>query len=241
MEDLRRSHGFQRGRELLNKNLILIKKSKTNKFNFLLKRIPAAAVPVSTMAHVKLDTPVKDFVVNVLLDSLAHFAKKVNQKKNRWVGGKYTLDNCFYFVSACSLDFEDGIGGWERTGTAFDNQPTFGDNPKARNRESAKQQGNWWIGGAELRPKESVLPGKQPPDADLPQGTLTSPCFQIVGHNISFLIGGGCELNEIRAELIVNNKVGISHCIMRCNISLPVFFLRQHRYAKLIYNYSMEA
>ena len=160
------------------------------------------------MALVKLDTPIKDFVANVLLDSLAHFAKKVNQKKkNRWVGGKYTLDNCFYFVSACSLDFEDGIGGWERTGTAFDNQPTFGDNPKARKRESARQQGNWWIGGAELRPKESADPGKQPPHADVPQGTLTSPCFQIVGHNISFLIGGGCELNEIRAELIVKNKV----------------------------------
>ena len=175
--------------------------------HFFPNRILAAAVPVTTMALVKLDTPIKDFVANVLLDSLAHFAKKVNQKKNRWVGGKYTLDNCFYFVSACSLDFEDGIGGWERTGTAFDNQPTFGDNPKARNRESAKQQGNWWIGGAELRPKESAPPGKQPPDADLPQGTLTSPCFQIVGHNISFLIGGGCELNEIRAELIVKNKV----------------------------------
>ena len=113
----------------------------------------------------------------------------------------------FVFNVACSLDFEDGIGGWERTGTAFDNQPTFGDNPKARNRESAKQQGNWWIGGAEYRPKESAPPGKQPPNADLHQGTLTSPCFQIVGHNISFLIGGGCELNEIRAELIVKNKV----------------------------------
>ena len=194
--------------------------------HFFPNRILAAALPVTTMALVKLDTPIKDFVANVLLDSLAHFAKKVNQKKkkNRWVGGKYTLDNCFYFVSACSLDFEDGIGGWVKSGTAFDNQPTFGDNPKARKRESARQQENWWIGGAELRPKESAPPGKQPPDADLPQGTLTSPCFQIVGHNISFLIGGGCEINEIRAELIVNHKVGTSNCIMRCNISLPVFF-----------------
>ena len=57
--------------------------SETIKFNFLLKRIPAAAVPVSTMAHVKLVTLVKDFVVNVQLDSLAHFAKKVNQKKKK--------------------------------------------------------------------------------------------------------------------------------------------------------------
>ena len=113
------------------------------------------------------------------------------------------------------------------TGTAFIYQPTFGDNPKARNRKSAQQQGNWWIGGAELRPKESADAGKQPPHADVPQGTLTSPCFQILGHNISFLIGGGCEINEIRAELIVNNKVGISNCVMCCNISLPVFFIRE--------------
>lgn len=52
--------------------------------------------------------------------------------------------------TACSFDFEDGIGGWEKTGTAFDNQPTFGDNPTARDREPAKQQGDWWIGGTEV-------------------------------------------------------------------------------------------
>ena len=45
------------------------------------------------------------------------------------------------------------------TGTAFIYQPTFGDNPIERGRESAQQLGNWWIGGAELRPKESALPG----------------------------------------------------------------------------------
>ena len=115
------------------------------------------------------------------MDSIPHDNHRVFRRMKIFV---------FIYV-ACSFDFEDGIGGWERTGTAFDNQPTFGDNPKARNRKSAKQQGNWWIGGAELRPKESALPGKQPHDVDSPQGTLTSPCFQIVGHNISFLIGGG--------------------------------------------------
>ena len=122
---------------------------------------------------------------------------------------------CFFFSFpffvlnvACSFDFEDGIGGWEMTGRAFIYQPTFGDNPKARDRESAQQQGDWWVGGAEKRPRKSDAPGGQHPDkADPPQGTLISPCFRIVGRDISFLIGGGCTISDIRAELIVNNQV----------------------------------
>ena len=94
------------------------------------------------------------------------------------------------------------------TGRAFINQPTFGDNPAARGRESAQQQGDWWIGGAENRPSENDDSGRQHLDgADPPQGTLISPCFRIVGINISFLIGGGCTISDIRAERIVNNQV----------------------------------
>ena len=40
-------------------------------------RILAAAVPVTTMVLVKLDTLIKDFVANVHWVSLAHTAKKV--------------------------------------------------------------------------------------------------------------------------------------------------------------------
>ncbi|PFX11904.1 Pikachurin [Stylophora pistillata] len=117
----------------------------------------------------------------------------------------FTGVNC---KKACSFDFEDGIGAWEMTGRAFIYQPTFGDNPKARKRETAKQQGDWWIGGSERRPTKSDPAGNLNPDgADKPNGTLTSPCFRIVGKSISFLIGGGCTMAEVRAELIVNNKV----------------------------------
>ena len=42
---------------------------------------------------------------------------------------------------------------------------------------------------------------------DTPTGTLTSPCFKIIGGHISFLIGGGCDIKTVRAELIVDNKV----------------------------------
>ena len=44
---------------------------------------------------------------------------------------------------------------------------------------------------------------------DRPQGTITSPPFEIMGSLIAFLIGGGCDINSVRAELIVNNKVRI--------------------------------
>ena len=108
------------------------------------------------------------------------------------------------------------------TGRAFINQPTFGDNPAARNRESAQQQGDWWIGGAENRPSENDAPTGQHPDgADPPQGTLISPCFRIVGRDISCLIGGGCTIRDIRAELFVNNQVRLfTLTIMFCLITL---------------------
>ena len=172
------------------------------------------------MALVKLDTLIKDFVVNVLQGSLAHTAIKVIECKTvEWTECNHRIFwgmtisfffsfPFFVFNVACSFDFEDGIGGWEMTGRAFIYQPTFGDNPKARGRESAQQQGDWWIGGAEDRPSENDAPAGQHPDgADPPQGTLISPCFRIVGRDISFLIGGGCTISDIRAELIVNNQV----------------------------------
>lgn len=88
-------------------------------------------------------------------------------------------------------DFETGdLRGWIKTGNAFDYQPTLGDNPKARNRESSNHQGRWWIGGYE---KYQGKPGQKPGDTqgDEPTGTLTSTPFIIRGDRISFLIGGG--------------------------------------------------
>jgi hypothetical protein len=88
-------------------------------------------------------------------------------------------------------DFETGdLRGWARTGNAFDHQPTLGDNPKARNRESSNHQGKWWIGGYE---RYQGKPGQNPGDVqgDEPTGTLTSTPFLIRGDRISFLIGGG--------------------------------------------------
>ena len=107
------------------------------------------------------------------------------------------------------FDFENGIGGWTKTGTVFDNQPTYGDNPTARNRDQpAEQQGDFWIGGFENRPSKEAPAGEI--QGDEPQGTLTSPPLKIMGKAISFLIGGGCDMNTVRAELIIDGEVRLS-------------------------------
>ena len=88
----------------------------------------------------------------------------------------------------------------------FNNQPTFGDNPTARSRgQPSKHQGDWWIGGYENRPSKEAQPGAT--QGDSPTGRLTSPRFRIIGRNILFLIGGGCDVDLIRAELLVNVEV----------------------------------
>ena len=55
------------------------------------------------------------------------------------------------FARAFNNDFETGdLTDWEKTGTAFDFQPTWGDNPTARNRgQPSEHQGDWWLGLAE--------------------------------------------------------------------------------------------
>ena len=114
--------------------------------------------------------------------------------------------NLRFFLEVCKFDFEDGIDGWDKTGTAFNNQPTYGDNPTARGHSSpANQQGDWWIGGYEDRPSKETPPGLS--QGDEPLGTLTFPPFTIIGKNISFLIGGACDESFSRAELIVKGLV----------------------------------
>jgi TonB family protein len=110
-------------------------------------------------------------------------------------------------LNGTSWDFEsDGLSGWTQTGDAFKFQPTFEDNPTARNRgQASNHQGQYWIGTCEKRPLPSDPPGQI--QGDGPQGTLTSQPFTIQKPTISFLIGGGCDISVERVELFVDGQV----------------------------------
>ena len=128
-------------------------------------------------------------------------------------------------------DFETGdLTDWEKTGTAFDFQPTWGDNPTARNRgQPSQHQGDWWLGLAERYqgPDKGADLGQSPGDMqlndagavapDYPQGTLTSIKFTIVGDTMNFLMGGGtrpwgtpepCCVNLVIDEEVVRSATG---------------------------------
>ena len=116
-------------------------------------------------------------------------------------------------------DFETGdLTDWEKDGEAFDFQPTWGDNPTARNRgQPSEHQGDWWLGLAEKYqgPDKGAKLGQKPGDladgVDAPQGTLTSIEFTIVGETMNFLIGGGNRAWDTAepccVNLVINNKV----------------------------------
>ena len=122
--------------------------------------------------------------------------------------------------------FETGLlTGWSRTGTAFEYQPTFGDNTYLRpiytpvdqttgiraTPESSNLRGRYYIATYEQRPGTSTNFEVSDPNfyqaqvqGDGPQGTLSSNVFMIYGDRISFLIGGGCRIESIYVELVVD-------------------------------------
>jgi len=103
-------------------------------------------------------------------------------------------------------DFESGtLDGWEKKGSSFNNQPTYGDNPTARHRgQPSSHEGNYWIGTFENRPTPDGNAGAE--QGDGPKGVLTSEPFIIEKPSITFLIGGGCNINAERAELVINGE-----------------------------------
>lgn len=125
-----------------------------------------------------------------------------------------SFDQSIQAATNITWDFETGdLRGWESTGDAFKTQPTYGDNPKVRHRESSKHQGDYWIGGYENRHSSSDPAGKT--QGDGPQGTLTSEPFTIMKPTIRFLIGGGCS-NQERVELLIDSQV-VLQATGKCN------------------------
>ena len=133
---------------------------------------------------------------------------------------------------AFNNDFETGdLTDWEKEGVAFDFQPTWGDNPTARNRgQPSQHQGDWWLGlyekyqGPKIGKKLGQNPGGT--QGDGPQGTLTSMEFTIVGKTMNFLIGGGnhpwkddpgpCSVNlEINGKVVLTSTGNATETMIR--------------------------
>ena len=138
---------------------------------------------------------------------------------------------------AFNNDFETGdLTDWETDGVAFDFQPTWGDNPTARNRgQPSQHQGDWWLGlyekyqGPDKGKKLKQNPGGT--QGDGPQGTLTSMEFTIVGKTMNFLIGGGnhpwkddplpCSVNlEINGKVVLTSTGNATETMIRAEWDL---------------------
>lgn len=169
-------------------------------------------------------------------------------------GSVLALDNDALLVGApraigsstTTWDFETGdLSGWVRTGTAFDDQPTFGDGPAFRQSaeadimgssssmriegdksRSARPRGRYFVGTAEARPG-SPNDYQQPSPAlagtfdgsDAAIGTLTSEAVPLpYGESlyVSFLVGGGCDPLAVYIEVLIDG-VSVDRETGRCN------------------------
>lgn len=91
-------------------------------------------------------------------------------------------------------DFEEGsLRNWTLEGSAFQNQPTFGDNVVKRTNRIANHGGDFWIGTYENNPVEASarrdISGSI--QGDEPVGSLVSTEFVIEQPVIRFMVGGG--------------------------------------------------
>ena len=160
-------------------------------------------------------------------------------------GSSLAIDGDYIAVGAVSSststtstwNFEDGdLRGWFATGTAFQYQPTFGDNTYLRPIYAASSKripvgagqhsnlvGRYFIGTFDKRPGSSDdfrVPDLSYPQGnaqgDLPMGTLTSQTFSIRGRRITLLIGGGCDVYHTYVELLVDGQ-GVARLSGACS------------------------
>jgi hypothetical protein len=132
-------------------------------------------------------------------------------------GGTRTIDPRTAGALLTNWDFENGLRGWTATGTAFANQPTYGDNVSIT-RVNGRMvslggdywkgpypvgvHGNYWIGTYEKRPSPDARWGDV--QGDQPTGTLISQPFPIRGGHLSFLVGGGNDATRVSVDLVMS-------------------------------------
>lgn len=89
-------------------------------------------------------------------------------------------------------DFEKGSQfNWHAEGDAFIDQPTKGDNTKARGVERCNLQGKFWIGTFEAFTGHDESAKAGAAHGEGATGTLTSVPFTLKKRYITFLVGGG--------------------------------------------------
>ena len=136
--------------------------------------------------------------------------------RQKWLSFSFNL--CLYadyIPESCgNFDFEKGtLDGWTQGGTAFNFQPTLGDNIIARTNGSSGHQGKWWIGTYENRSSANSPAGSI--QGDKPKGFLNSSLIRITGPRAEFLIGGGCGLYQ-RVALLVDERIVIMNENFTC-------------------------
>lgn len=133
--------------------------------------------------------------------------------------------------------FELGLTGWEKTGAAFNSQPTYGDNVAAKRVVGPSSQfrmplggtywsdvifpighkGSRWVGTYENHPENNNYGRTQ---GDPPVGTLTSKAFTTDKSFISFLIGGGEDINHLSVSLYERTGPALS-ASTACDVFTP--------------------
>lgn len=135
----------------------------------------------------------------------------IDREKGPW--GCINVDDFRGYITPMNMllfpnsDFEFGdLTNWKPEGSAFEKQPTYGDNPAERERgKHSNHQGNYWIGTYELyQGKPGEIPGTV--RRDVAFGTLRSVPFKIRGPAIAFLLGGGKGVG-LEVRLYVDGKV----------------------------------
>lgn len=121
---------------------------------------------------------------------------------------KTSLDKFVFILGYCTIfNFEgdNSLTQWNKTGSAFDNQPTFLDNLYVRTGQTVQHEGERWIGSRENRRHAHEIPGSI--QGNHPTGSLTSPGFIISGSKLYFLFAGTADKAKARVELLVEGLV----------------------------------
>jgi microsomal dipeptidase-like Zn-dependent dipeptidase len=117
---------------------------------------------------------------------------------------------------AQTFDFENGLDGWTRTGTAFDAPPARADLLKSQWFAKVKLGGDYWKGLAyPLGQHGTHLITSGGEQGEAPVGSLTSPEFTLdrTATYFSFLIGGAQDAAQERLDLEIRAPASIAEAL----------------------------